>query len=207
VPFAEKRLNKRGTLMTAPMNMQDIAIMDAFPVYDIKNKIVLNIGCGKGRIDFHLAEMGYRVYATDIKKHDTWKDSKNLTFRRADIFDLSSIPTSMLPLKPDVVICSQVLEHLESYGMALVNMMALAKTRIIITIPYRNSFGSPGHIHFWDDNAMGKFKDVNEFKRICNPNSVAISKIRTKPKDKGTSKYGYLIIIDKRQNLMLEGTR
>ena len=185
-----------------PLDMKDIAMIDAFPVYDSR-KTVLNIGCGDGRIDFHLAEMGYRVCAVDIKKYDTWENSENLTFHVADIFDLSSIPT----LEPDTIICSQVLEHLGNYGMALINMMALAKTKIIITIPYRNSFKSPDHRHFWDDNAMGRFKDVNEFKRICHPNSVAISKIRTKPKDAGTNRYGYLIIIDKRQNLMLEGTK
>lgn len=185
-----------------PLDMKDIAIIDAFPVYDCK-KTVLNIGCGDGRIDFHLAEMGHRIWAVDIKRYSEWKDSENLTFHVGNIFDLSSMPIQ----EPDIIICSQVLEHIEGYEMALVNMMALAKIRIIITIPYRDSFGSPGHIHFWDDNATGRFKDINEFKRICNPNSVAISKIRTKPKDEGTNRYGYLIIIDKRQNLMLEGTR
>jgi len=181
------------------LNMQDIAIIDAFPVYDCE-KTVLNIGCGEGRVDFHLAEMGYRVYATDIKRHDSWKDSKNLTFHIADVFDLSSMPIQ----EPDIIICSQVLEHIENYGMAIVNMIALAKTRIVITIPYRDSFKSPGHRHFWDDKENGKFKNIDEFKGFYRPYSVAISKIRTKPKDEGTNKYGYLIIIDKRQNLMGE---
>lgn len=183
-----------------PLDMKDIAIIDAFPVYDIKQKTVLSIGCGDGKIDFHLAEMGYRVYATDIKKYNTWENSENLTFHVADVFDLSSMPIE----EPDIIICSQVLEHLGAYGMAIVNMIALAKTRIVITVPYRDSFKSPDHRHFWDDEENGKFKDVNEFEGFYRPYSVAISKIRTKPKDAGTNKYGYLIIIDKRQNLMGE---
>lgn len=181
-----------------PLDIRDVAIIDAFPVYDIERKIVLNIGCGKGRIDFHLASMGYRIYATDIIKKDTWKDSENLTFHRADIFDLSSMPRQ----ESDIIICSEVLEHIENYKMALVNMMALAKTRIIITIPYQKSFNGTIHRHFWGDKESGEFKDINEFKYICHPYSVAISKIRTKPKDAGTKRYCYLIIIDKRQNLM-----
>ena len=185
-----------------PLDMKDVAIIDAFPVYNCR-KTILNIGCGDGRIDFYLAEMGYHVYAVDIKRYNTWKDSENLTFHVANIFDLSS----MLIQAPDIIICSQVLEHLGAYGMALVNMMALAKIRIIITTPYRKSFGSPDHRHFWDDKENGEFKDVNEFKHICYPNSLAISKIRTKPKDAGSDRYGYLIIIDKRQNLMSEGTK
>jgi SAM-dependent methyltransferase len=181
-----------------PLDIRDIAIIDAFPVYDIKNKTVLNIGCGEGRIDFHLAEMGYRVYAVDINRHDTWRDSENLTFYIANIFNPLSLPIQ----EPDIIICSQVLEHLDGYKIALVNMIILARLRIIVTIPYRDSFGSPDHIHFWDDNPIGRFKDVNEFKCICHPNSVAISKIRTKPKDVKSNRCGYLIIIDKRQNLM-----
>ena len=46
--------------------MKDIAIIDAFPVYNCQKK-VLNVGCGEGRIDYHLASIGYKVYATDIK--------------------------------------------------------------------------------------------------------------------------------------------
>ncbi|TES92945.1 MAG: class I SAM-dependent methyltransferase [Candidatus Cloacimonadota bacterium] len=188
--------------MTKPLDMKDIAIIDAFPVYDCR-KTVLNLGCGPGRIDFHLVKMGYRIWAIDIKRYSEWKDSENLTFHVADIFDLASMPIR----EPDIIICSQVLEHLESYGIALVNMMALARVRIIITIPYKHSFGSPGHRHFWDDKKNGEFKDVNEFKRICHPNGVAISKIRTKSKDAKTNKYNYLITVDKRQNLMLKGKR
>ena len=185
-----------------PLDMKDIAIIDAFPVYNC-NKTVLNVGCGDGRVDFYLAEMGYRVWAVDIERYNEWENSENLTFHIADIFDLSSMPIQ----RPDIIICSQVLEHLENYGMALVNMMALAKARIVITIPYRTSFRSPDHRHFWDDKKNGKFKDIHEFEHICHPNSVAISKIRTKPKDVGTNKYGYLITIDKRQGIMGEGTK
>jgi len=190
------------------LNAKDIAIIDAFPVHDCQ-KTVLNIGCGEGRIDWHLATKDYRVYATDIQEWPSWAElqktsiyaEKTLFFSKSDIFDLSSFPIQSSP----IVICSQVLEHLSGYKLALVHLLALTEVRLIITIPYRKSFGSPGHRHFWDDKENGEFKDVNEFKRICHPNSVAISKIRTKPKDEGTNIYGYLIIIDKRQNLMGEG--
>ena len=182
-----------------PLDMRDIAIIDAFPVYDC-SKIVLNVGCGEGRIDFHLAEMGYRVCAVDIKRYDTWENSESLTFHVADIFDLSSLPVSTA----DVVICSQVLEHLSGYKTALVNLIALAGIRLIITVPYRASFKSPDHRNFWSDNEEGRYEDIHEFIKLGLPYSVAISKIRTKPKDAGTNKYGYLITLDKRQSFMRE---
>lgn len=179
-----------------PLDMRDISMIDALPVYNCE-KVILNIGCGKGRIDFHLGAMGYRIYATEIKRYDTWKDEKNLTFHISDIFDISSFPVRSAP----VVICSQVLEHLADYRKALSNLLELTEIRLIITTPYRTSFNSPGHCNYWDDVASASFKDVHEFVELCHPYMVSISKIRTKAEDVRISQYDYLIIVDKRQNL------
>lgn len=177
------------TKQIKPLDMKDIAIIDAFPVYACEQRI-LSVGCGDGRIDFHLAEMGFRVQAFDSKTYDTWENNKNLTFREADLFDsqeLSSAP---------IVICSQVLEHLAEYKRALAKLIALTEVRLIITVPYRYSFASPDHCNHWNDGS------IQEFQRLCHPYAVAISKIRTKPKDANSDKYDYLIVVDKRQNYM-----
>lgn len=176
-----------------PLDMRDMAIIDAFPTYDVREKTILNIGCGEGRIDFHLANMGYRVYATDIKRYETWINGSNPSFHISDIFDLSSIPVSYA----SIVVCSQVLKHLSGYKMAMVNLFALTDIRLIITVPYRYSFNSPDHCNYWDDSELGIFKDINEFVELCKPYSTSISKIRTKPKDKTRNKYDYLITVDK----------
>lgn len=180
-----------------PLDIRDIAIIDAFPVYRFK-KTVLNIGCGEGRIDYHLADANYRVYATDMKRDASWQDSEWLTFHEADIFDLASFPVP----SASVVICSEVLEHLRRYRDALMHLIALADVKLIITVPYRKSFGSPSHQHFWDDRISNGYKDVNEFVSLCSPYSVSISKIRTKPEDVKMRQYGYLIMVDKRQKYM-----
>ena len=185
--------------------MKDIAIIDSFPVHDCP-KTVLEVGCGDGKLDFHLAEMGFRVHATDIHRYPTWEDGKMLRFYISDIFDLSSFPTKCA----SVVICSQVLEHLSGYKTALVHLLAITKVRLIITVPYCRSFFNPGHINFWADKALEpvsgyspppqtNYKDIHEFVDLCAPYSVAISKIRTKPQDVGDT-YDYLLVIDKRQN-------
>lgn len=181
------------------LDMRDIAIIDAFPVYRFE-KTILNIGCGEGRIDYHLANINYRVYATDMKRDASWRDHENLTFHEADIFDLASFPVP----SASIVICSEVLEHLIGYKVALVHLIALANIRLIITVPYRDSFGSPGHRHYWDDKASNACKDVNEFIGLCKPYSVSISKIRTKPRDVEMEQYEYLITVDKRQNFNRE---
>ena len=179
--------------MKLSLDMKEIAIIDAFPVYDYE-KTVLEVGCGDGHIDFYLASIGHRVYATDIKKHNTWKETKNITFHQSDIFDLASFPIK----KASVVIASQMLEHLKMYKMALENLIKFTTIRLIITIPWRRSFMHPEHCNFWDNKAMPGFKDVNEFIELCQPYRTVISKILTKLEDIDRQ-YAYLIIVDKRQ--------
>lgn len=171
-----------------PLDIRDIAIIDALPVYDCE-KIILNVGCGEGRIDYHLAKMGYRVFATDVTEHEDWIDLHPLTFHTADIFDISTFPCASAP----IVLCSQVLEHLTEFRQAVKNLIRLTEIRLIITIPYWKSFHSRGHINYWKEHNVG------EFNEICYPYSVAISKILTKPEDIKRKQAAYLLIIDKRQ--------
>lgn len=186
--------------MTESLDIRDIAIIDAFPVYgcNVPLQGVLNVGCGEGRIDFHLATMGYRVYATDIKRYGTWTDKGNPSFHISNIFDISSFPVASAP----IVICSQTLEHIQDYKKAIENLLQLTKIRLIITIPFKRSFYSymAGHLNFWDDKKTSRYRDVHEFAMLCASYMVSISKIMTKPQDAKHGLRNYLIIVDKRQN-------
>jgi len=190
------------------IDLKDIAIINSFPVI-VNEPVVLNVGCGKGRIDHQIFNMGYKVFAVDKKKHTTWNNKHNkngfLKFCKADIYDLQSFPIK----KATIVICSQVLEHLKNYKVAIKNLLELAENRLIITVPFEKSFGGrfapppEGHCNFWSDRKkLFKFKNINEFKKLCKQFSVSISKIRTKREDKNTKKYNYLIVVDKTQDLI-----
>ena len=178
-----------------PLDIRDISIIDAFPVYG-REKTVLNVGCGEGRIDLGILAMDYWVYSTDIKEPGCimptgYIPSKwSYSFSKADIFDLSSFPVKSAP----IVICSQVLEHLEKWELALENLIKLTEVRLIITVPRKKSFHSPDHVNFWDDVT------VQHFKYLCSPYSTAISTIRTKPEDVERGQWCYLIVVDKRQD-------
>lgn len=170
------------------LNMKDIAIIDAMPVFNCK-KTVLNVGCGDGRIDFHLARMGYQVYAIDVKRYEEWQNKERLSFHVASIFNLADFPVTSAP----IVICSQVLEHLRDYKKALMNLIEIAETRLVITFPYGNSFNSPMHVNYWDDDS------IREFVGLCKPYFMSLTKIVTKEKDMRKGQRNYLIIVDKRQ--------
>jgi len=173
-----------------PLDIRDISIIDAFPAYRCE-KIVLTVGCGEGRIDHHLILMGYDVHSTDIIE-PKWAWKGHLNFQESDIFDLSSFPWPSVP----IVICSEVLEHLEDWILALKNLLSLTEIRLIITVPYRSSFGgrSAGHVNYWHEN------NINEFEIFCSPYSVSITKIRTKLEDVQMKQWCYLIVVDKRQS-------
>jgi len=180
------------------LNYKDIAIIDALPVYDHK-KTILNVGCGNARIDRYIIGLGYRVFATDMVRDNTWKDNKSLTFHdNVNVFNISTFPIQNSP----IVICSEVLEHLSDFKSAFVNLMSLTKTRLIITVPFQKSFnvidGVSPHCNFWSDGKSSQYRDINEFKNMVGCHSISISKIITKQRDYQTGSRAYLIVIDKR---------
>ena len=180
------------SLGISTLDIRDISIIDSLPVYNVMNS-VLTVGCGKGRLEYHLYKMGYSIIATDIKRMVTWEDNLPcLRFLEMNIFD----EESFVKAQP-IVICSQVLEHLKNYKIALKNLLKLTETRLIITIPFKKSFNSPDHCNHWNDT------NVNEFENICSPYSVSISKIRTKEKDIQLNQWCYLIVVDKRQRVVI----
>lgn len=169
------------------LDIRDIAIIDALPNYNV-DKTIFTVGCGGGRIEYHLNQMGYIVTATDILNDPVyWKPTETLTFKNFNILEDECDEDC------SVVICSEVLEHIPDFRLALRNLVKMPNDRLIITVPYKQSFNDPDHKHYWDDD------QILEFKKICDPYSVSISKIRTKPRDVEMNQWGFLIIIDKRQ--------
>jgi SAM-dependent methyltransferase len=165
--------------------MKDIAIIDAFPIYDCPKK-VFTVGCGAGRIEKYINDLGYDVLATDyVEQELLWTETNTLKFKKFNIGNDTVEQTY------PIAICSQVLEHIKEYKKAFSNLIDLAEIRLIITVPFGKSFNDPGHINFW--------YNTNEFYEMVKPYVVSVSKIRTKPRDRELKQWAYLIIVDKRQ--------
>ncbi len=173
------------------LSLKDIAIIDALPILHF-DKTVLTVGCGKANLEWYLAQMGLSVLATDIEL-EQYPNTPNLSFCKLNILET---PT----MGADVVICSEVLEHLEDYRTAYKHLLVSARRRLIITVPYKYSFNSPGHINHWDDNS------ILEFKELAKPFLVMITRIRTKPLDLQMRQWAYLIVVDKIQKYEMDGS-
>lgn len=105
-------------------------------VGDVKNKLILDCGCGTGRFLEFFTKKGSRIIGVDISEN-MLKIAKgkipNVNLSRADIF--------FLPFKDstfDVIICSQVLTHLHNYKETLLQMRRVLKDEGVIIIDIRN---------------------------------------------------------------------
>lgn len=140
---------------------QHIAAYRFFLDY-VRNRSVLDIGCGTGYGAAMLAEFGLRVTAIDYSTHAiglaarTYRDRTNLAFVRMDAQMLSFPPHSF-----DVVCCSQLIEHLEDQLQFLKSIRSLLQPKgvaLIVTPNRHTSLYNPFHV---------RELDQIEFRQLC----------------------------------------
>lgn len=144
---------------------------------------VHEIGCGEGHVSARLAAKGYTVLGTDfstsiIETAKKQQDFDTLNFQVASIYDL--VPEKH---SAPLILCCEVLEHLENPLQALEVIASLDFDTLILSVPreplwsamnmargkYWSDFGNtPGHLQKWSKRAflktVGKFFDIQEIK-------------------------------------------
>ncbi|RJQ38221.1 class I SAM-dependent methyltransferase [Candidatus Microgenomates bacterium] len=149
----------------------------------IKPESILDAGCGEGftlnklfehKIGKKLEGIDGSEIAVSIGK----KMFPNLTLKKGDIYKLPFNENSF-----DLVICTEVLEHLENPEKALNEIIRVSKKNIIVSVPnepfFRLSnflrgknlkrFGNdPGHINNWG---------IFSFKKLIRGQNLKIKKI------------------------------
>lgn len=143
----------------------------------------LEVGCGEGELSMRLARRGISVKGFDIAEEVVLEAR-----RRADAAGLE-IPFSVgsaLDLDPalhsaDLVVCCEVLEHIEDPGTVVRLLAACARKRLLVSVPrepiwrvlnlargrYIGDLGNtPGHIQHWSTRdfvtLLSKHVDVLE---------------------------------------------
>ena len=112
--------------------------------FDEKKCNVLEIGCGVGNISMVLASFGYDVLGVDLcqdsineaNRRKTNHQLSNIDFQHKDANELKGNQK-----KYDVVICSEILEHLNSPLELLELSSSLLTTEGILIITTPNGFG------------------------------------------------------------------
>ncbi|MCW4033993.1 MAG: methyltransferase domain-containing protein [Candidatus Bathyarchaeota archaeon] len=107
-------------------------------VGDVKDKTILDLGCGNGSISYLLWYLGANVYSVDISKQALF-DTKNL----GTGFDsnICQGDATMLPFKPesfDLVFCVETLEHIQDDQTAIKQIEKVSKSggTIVLAVPY-----------------------------------------------------------------------
>ena len=101
---------------------------------------LLDVGCGSGWLAHQCVRLGAAVTATDIAPSGVAaaraRFREGATFVVADVYDMPLAAASF-----DVVILSEVLEHLESVDRALAQVRRLLAPggRLVITVPFRET--------------------------------------------------------------------
>jgi len=116
-------------------------------IYLIKSKkmAILDIGCGTGTIVFYLANKGHNIYGIDISKKAIKIANNNLNFfkLKGEIkFLRKDIQKSNLQDKKfDLILCSEVIEHVENDKKLIQKIYKFLKTNgiLIISVPSKNA--------------------------------------------------------------------
>jgi len=131
----------------------------------------LEIGCGEGELCMRLARSGWRVEGCDIAPEAITEARRRTERAGLDIpFSVASIQTATKHFSPTpLVVCCEVLEHLDNTVEALRVLEALTADYLLVSVPrepiwralnvarlkYLGDWGNtPGHIQHWSRRAF-----------------------------------------------------
>lgn len=129
----------------------------------VQPKSVLDVGCGSGHL---LARVRSLWPSAELRGIDFSQKSVELAqrlhpsieFQGLSVFDLSQIDS-----KFDLILCTEVLEHLQAADEAIEKLYSRCAPggSVVITVPDGRSDTFSGHFNFWTPESFGR-----EFRRF-----------------------------------------
>ncbi|HKC04916.1 MAG TPA: class I SAM-dependent methyltransferase [Patescibacteria group bacterium] len=144
-----------------------LSILKLLQKYGIKDKDILDIGCGVGTIDLYLAKNGAKVFGIDISHKGiiiAKENAKKLHMTENLEFKVFNFPYKIPLAKYDIIICSEILEHIKDDKLAVKKMVSLLRPKgiIIASSPsYQSLLYRYGKLKKFDEE-VGHLRRYNE---------------------------------------------
>ena len=130
----------------------------------VKAANILEIGCGEGHVtQLLLVNTGAKILATDISESIINQTSQTLNNARIS-YQVEQLETLECEIRPDLVVCCEVLEHLPNPDIGLHRLCSFNADWYLLSVPrepvwramnmargaYLKDWGnSPGHLQHW----------------------------------------------------------
>jgi len=133
-------------------------------------RTVLDAGCGEGFVAAYFAQRNPVLQLTGIDC-----SPEAIVYARQHFGQFASFLVGNVLHLPyaddafDVVVCSEVLEHVADWDRALAELVRVARTHVVVTVPHEPYFKilndaaravgfcqDPGHVNFWSGTAFRK---------------------------------------------------
>ena len=168
--YNEKKYSTRNPVKRYLLNMFYKKILRV--IYEINPKNILDVGCGEGYMserifkqfpDSHITGIDINSEAIKIAK----SRCSDVRFQVEDIYAIPFDTNSF-----DLVICSEVLEHIKDPSIALNEISRVSSKRVLLTVPHEPwfwllnllslnhlyTFGNvPDHINHWTVKKFSNF--------------------------------------------------
>lgn len=163
--------------------------------------VIHEVGCGEGHLSRRLANAGYAVRGSDFSRAVI---AKAEALARRDGVDTAFKACSIYDMQPEndaaeLVVCCEVLEHLESPQKALEILAGLATPYLLVSVPreplwrmmniarfkYVAQLGNtPGHIQHWSRKSFLRFlSSTFDIVRVETPTPWIVVLCRAKQSD------------------------
>lgn len=136
-----RRLQKR---LISDWNFTYRNLIDILGKYLSEKRKILDIGCGTGTVSFYIAAKGISVTGIDISANAITiakVNSKFLGVSSKTKYFIKFFPQDKIRGKFDLIICSEVLEHLKEDKFAVKEMYSLLKENGILILSTPSSNG------------------------------------------------------------------
>lgn len=132
-------------------------------LYDFTNKTILDLGCGEGILFPSLAQFSEEIYGIDMittmaERIIADHNLKNITLVNADIQKYT------FPIKFDVIICADVLEHFKDLSIVMDYIYAALKPQgnLLLSVPTENTLYRIGRLIFGFQNPEDHYHNSRE---------------------------------------------